>query len=159
MSPRQGYRRKLLVNDRVKATVTLTAIMGVTICIVFGGIEWLHGLKQLNAHQRKIVDQLHYPLVFKAALCICLNFICILAAYLYLSYRNWGFFSRLHRYFDSVAKGDYFQCFPFRKRDATLVMKKSMGAYMKGLQDPLKSLENELRTLRTKVDEQSSGET
>ncbi|EKD26208.1 MAG: hypothetical protein ACD_79C01306G0002 [uncultured bacterium] len=143
--------RKLLVNDRVKAVVTLLIIMTVTILLIFTGIEFLKYISIFSPEQKLNLEKLKYPLFLKVGVVIVWGAVSACAAYMYLLFQYSGFMIRLSKFIEGLASKDSGQTFYFRTKDSTNIMKQSFENLLNHYRFQIKSLDNELLNIKEEL--------
>jgi hypothetical protein len=148
-------KRHFLLNDRVKAMISLFIIMVLTILLVFTGIEGLKLIPTLTPEQQLYLKELTYPLYFKLLVVIVWGIVSILSAYLLLLYRYSGFINRLHHFFLDFAESDKGQNFHFRHNENTIIIQGSFESLLKLHRNQIQEKNNRLLELKQQLKERS----
>jgi len=145
------YKRKLLINDRVKGLIHLCLAMAVSVVIVFIGIELLKYLPSLTSEQREILETLTYPRAVKVLIVILWGGFAAVSAFFYLWVKYSGFINRLNSYFQDIKNGDFQAKFHFRKKDHPSIIQESMENIINPYIDKIQAQESELQILKSKL--------
>lgn len=144
-------RRQIFFNERVRAMIFLFIIMGVTIIVVFFGIEVLKQIPTLSPQQQLYLAQFKYPAFFKITVIVLWGIIALLSAYLVLLYRYLGFFERFCNFCEELSNHDHGKILGFRKNENSVVMEKSFNNLLSYYRSEMKENEKKLLALKTKL--------
>jgi hypothetical protein len=136
-------RRKLFLNDRVRAAFVLLIVMSACNALVFFGIETLKLLPTLSPEQQIFLSETSYPPLFKFLVILCFNGIAVMSAYLVLAYRYAGFFYRLSDHFKALQTEDKESSFRFRDKDRSEIFQDSMETLIESYRKKIWELEVE----------------
>jgi len=145
------YKRKLLINDRVKGLIQLCLVMAVSVIVVFIGIELLKYLPSLTPEQKKILDTFTYPRAVKVLIVILWGGFASVSAFLYLWVKYSGFINRLDIYFQDIKNGNLQAKFYFRKKDHPAIIQESMEKIINPYIDEIRAQASILQTLKSQL--------